>query len=428
MGEQAIPELQIAAANGDLQSIDDLGEIGTASAASALLALVAEECDVSFRAAWWIAALIRRPEVEDGLRIARPTLPTSSTVVDWAWRPFAGETPVLSIPLGRVAWLLAHDVNDHCPASLPAIDHRLGIAAFISGFAYSDGSAPSAATRQSGEEEAGRRGAALYELRRATDESASSWDVAGGLYRLSLQDPALATSTMERILARLDVSQCQTRIFGRLSTGVKCQLLADDALLEWSRERSIVGLWIDSTADVREPKILRKCVVTIVCAVALAALAGAVYCAIGPWFGATAADVPWLRAATGMALVVLACGGVVLLVDEFVSAKHRGLLRFVLAAVDYLEDSDVALGVFLVSLLVGAMASMVVLVDLVGWRAAAVAAGGLFVATLVLSALVEQRMRRIRNPFRRYVARDASVSWQVPSTRLRPLEALEIRL
>lgn len=43
MGEQAIPVLQKAAANGDLQSVDDLGEIATATAASALIALTGEQ-------------------------------------------------------------------------------------------------------------------------------------------------------------------------------------------------------------------------------------------------------------------------------------------------------------------------------------------------------------------------------------------------
>ncbi len=40
MGEQAIPVLHVAAAGGDLQSVDDLGEIATASAASALITLI----------------------------------------------------------------------------------------------------------------------------------------------------------------------------------------------------------------------------------------------------------------------------------------------------------------------------------------------------------------------------------------------------
>ena len=146
MGEQAIPVLQKTAANGDLQSADDLGEIATASAASALIALTSDESDVAFRAAWWIAALLRRSEVEDGLRIVQPTVQAGMPLLDWVWQPFADEGRALIGPMGRVAWLLAHDTADHSPASVSVIDHRLGIAVLV--FGDSDGSSPGPSARQ----------------------------------------------------------------------------------------------------------------------------------------------------------------------------------------------------------------------------------------------------------------------------------------
>ena len=55
------------------------------------------------------------------------------SLLDWVWRPFADGDPALTGLMGRVAWLPAHDTADHSPASVPVIDHRLGIAVLIFG-------------------------------------------------------------------------------------------------------------------------------------------------------------------------------------------------------------------------------------------------------------------------------------------------------
>lgn len=126
MGEQAVPVLRNVAATGDLRSVDDLGEIGTASASAALSTLVWDESPTAFRASWWIAALIRRREVEDGLPTWLTRLDLAAPFFDWLWRPFGASGNVGPL-MGRVALLLGKDVGNHRPAKVDFIDNRIGI-------------------------------------------------------------------------------------------------------------------------------------------------------------------------------------------------------------------------------------------------------------------------------------------------------------
>jgi hypothetical protein len=125
MGEQAVPVLADRSARGDLRSVDDLGEIATSSAATTLTSLIWDEDDRAFRAAWWLATLVRRPEVLDGLRSASNLVPGDAPLFDWFWRPVDGPTPLASC-LGRVAWLMSHDKANHATPSI--IDHRFAVA------------------------------------------------------------------------------------------------------------------------------------------------------------------------------------------------------------------------------------------------------------------------------------------------------------
>ncbi|RSM64639.1 NACHT domain-containing protein [Kibdelosporangium aridum] len=127
MGELALPVLTEHASNGHGWAVDDLGVVGTPSAAKALSSLLwTPDAPVAKRAAWCLAGLIRNPDVEEILRA--DTWVGAGPVMEWVWKPFANgkDDPLVRIA-GRIAYLLYESDHDDVPPELDGIDSRIGI-------------------------------------------------------------------------------------------------------------------------------------------------------------------------------------------------------------------------------------------------------------------------------------------------------------
>ncbi|MEU4564147.1 NACHT domain-containing protein [Actinoplanes sp. NPDC023936] len=141
LGELAIPVLAHRAANGSVDAIDDLGAIATPAAATA----IAEQLwlsvrEVAIRAAWWLAVLIRQPEIEGELSRFDPVPFRRDSEKDylWLWEPFTSDHHTRII-MGRAGWLLDQP-TDQPLAELPAPDSRvaLGVGAQAASFRQVD--------------------------------------------------------------------------------------------------------------------------------------------------------------------------------------------------------------------------------------------------------------------------------------------------
>jgi hypothetical protein len=324
MGEQAVPVLAVAAADGDLRSVDDLGEIATASAAVTLTALIWRNDDVAFRAAWWIAALIRRPEVEDGLRQADlgslPDLP----ILDWVWRPMLRrailrETP-LSRTMGRVAWLLSRDVADHAPESV-TIDLRLVVplvaleltapAPRLPGPA---GSESEGGDLYSGAEIAARN-AALAAVNRGggrTLRAPGQDRVVEVILDLSEDDPARAEEALLELASALPPAR--RRVLQHAPPAVRFAMVRDHLVYERVRRRLTVHQWTEATVPVHPPRSLVTIAGLALTSVGLLGVGLAAYRVLGPRFGATVTGPSWVPRLSqlGLAVVGLTCWLVIL--------------------------------------------------------------------------------------------------------------------
>jgi hypothetical protein len=419
MGEQAIPVLLAAAASGDLRSVDDLGEIATASAASALIGLVADESDVAFRAAWWIAALVRHPEVEDGIRFTRPTLPVGVPLFDWVWRPFASNDSALSEPMGRVAWLLAHDVADHSSPSISVIDHRLGIAVMVSG----DADGPSAATPAV--QQISRRRITKYDefaeqrskydkareeaaerLQRELKTRVPMYDLAEALAHVERRNPTLAASIIAMLIAASRISDHRQRVFCRMAPGVQYQMIGDNIIVSpWSHRRVTVKQWTEATVPVKAPKLLSGIAWAGFIAAMLAAISVAGYRAFGPLFGAAVGGPGWLDISARIGLVILVSAVTIFLGDVFGIRYMGTAIEIVLDKISIRgRISSLVIivptgGSLLACLAIAALTSY----DNIGWEATAATFGSVSAVILCLMILIARRNKRIRNPLRHYL-------------------------
>ena len=133
MGELAIPALAGAADAGHLWAVDELAGVATPAAAEHLAGLLwSEQAPVAYRAAWWLAGLLRDPAVE--LALAGVSLPDSAALskeFEFIWWPFSSEKQnVSSLLAARIAELIGRrDVETLPPApdGLRLIDARVGI-------------------------------------------------------------------------------------------------------------------------------------------------------------------------------------------------------------------------------------------------------------------------------------------------------------
>ena len=142
MGELAIPVLEQRARLGYVDAVDDLGSIGTPDAAEALTRLLdAPTAGVQtakpqqprdraiITSAWWLAELLRNPDVEEGLQNSEFQGPPTVGIYDWIWRPFARsgtrEGPMGWIA-GRIAYLI--DINPKfTPEFTGEVDPRIAV-------------------------------------------------------------------------------------------------------------------------------------------------------------------------------------------------------------------------------------------------------------------------------------------------------------
>ncbi|UOX86371.1 NACHT domain-containing protein [Amycolatopsis sp. FBCC-B4732] len=127
MGELALPVLIARAADGYLWAVDDLATVGTPAAAAALAQLIWDHSPVALRAAWWLAALLSDPNVEEELK--RQPVPKDGLEIDrWFWQPFS-ESPdgPLTLIADRIGWWLDRSSLADLPEGVAVIDSRLGI-------------------------------------------------------------------------------------------------------------------------------------------------------------------------------------------------------------------------------------------------------------------------------------------------------------
>ena len=124
-GELAIPALAGRARVGDRWAVDELARIGTPAAAEQLAGLLWSSPAVEVRAAWRLAALFRRPGVEEAIAKARLVVDAQAPWSTWTWRPFGDPDGILGRVAGRIVYLL--DTGSAAPRDLVEIDPRLGL-------------------------------------------------------------------------------------------------------------------------------------------------------------------------------------------------------------------------------------------------------------------------------------------------------------
>jgi hypothetical protein len=128
MGDRAVGELVALARAGNTDALEDLLAIGTPAAAEGLVPLLWEpEGDLAVQAAWRLAALLSRPQIELALEhyafaAARP----KPGPYDWVWEPFTHSDSSSMPPIaGRIVTLLERAPLESAPATPPTLDPRL---------------------------------------------------------------------------------------------------------------------------------------------------------------------------------------------------------------------------------------------------------------------------------------------------------------
>ncbi|WP_328335138.1 NACHT domain-containing protein [Kribbella sp. NBC_00382] len=242
MGEQAIPALRAAAAKGDTRSVDDLGEIATAAAANALVTLIWDDSDVAFRAAWWVASLVRHAEVVDRLADTTPADIEIPPTTDWVWAPFASKVEPATTTIGRVVWLVSNDTGDHAPKSV-IIDQRIAIA-IVSLNHESDRSTP---VMSADALELTR--AAVEGLRRDPEiqPHRARLPLPGLLEFASIEKPAIVKRIIDLFLGESDLSGQQKSVFQHSSAPIQYAMIGDALLDKGTRRKLTKKHWTTTT-------------------------------------------------------------------------------------------------------------------------------------------------------------------------------------
>ena len=127
MGDLAVPALVCLELK---ESLDDLYAIGTPQASESLVSFLWNENDIlSARAAWLLAALLTRPDIENSLcKYKLSEGQRKDNYIDWIWKPF-NEHPDSALPIiaGRIAYLLDDAHIESLPRFQLTFDSRLVI-------------------------------------------------------------------------------------------------------------------------------------------------------------------------------------------------------------------------------------------------------------------------------------------------------------
>lgn len=405
MGEQAVPVLARAAAAGDVRSVDDLGEIGTASAAVALTELIWTDSDVAVRAAWWIAGLVRRPEVEVGLRGARPQIQRhyEFTAFDFVWPRRPGEMATLALIMGRVARLLRHDVSDHAPSSI-TIDHRLVVPLVfldsVEGTSAQSNGGGADSTEADTEAEAIARAEVLLGSFTRISGIVDLQEMVEVIIRCSRSDADRAVQAITELVAALP--EPRQRLFVHAPPAVQYAMLQDGVILRNVRRKLTMQNWRDAAVPVSSSEGLWSALRVALSVVALVATGAAGYLFVGPRFGADVAGPPWFGIASGIACAIMVVTLAGVLISSAAQRFSNSILDFLedlMDVVDYPVTGWVVVGAGLIC----AGSAILTLQHQVGTLAAI---GVLVVIVLLLSGIAgmaERQQRRVANPFRRYL-------------------------
>ena len=109
MGDLAVPSLVGFLEQESVSAVDDLYSIGTPNAAKALVpALWHNNISMTSRAAWALAALLPKAEIEETLQtyVSLPASRVKQESYDWIWQPFNSSNGNLATIAGRIAYLL----------------------------------------------------------------------------------------------------------------------------------------------------------------------------------------------------------------------------------------------------------------------------------------------------------------------------------
>lgn len=411
MGEQAIQVLCDAAATGDLQSIDDLGAIGTASAAAALATLVWDESDMAFRAAWWIAALIGHREVEEGLHAWLSQPVTSAFVhvpiLDWVWQPFGGDQRVATL-MGRIALLLGKDAENHMPEQVDVIDRRIGVAVVV----LDDADGLHASTTEEDRISDNNFWPRLWRLSRVRLSSflrPPRWsrfvdedeEAALAAFSRDVNNPALRD-----YLQKVGLPDHRQRVLLRTSAPVSHEIVVN--LLGHTDNGVITRQWLDAMTPVKTWDVLRRIMIRATLTVSVAVVGMASYGAFAPLFGAQPVGPYWSIIVARVASGIFILGSLIALAE---SENSKGANRFVkfLANIggnildSFFDVGDGMLAGVVLYACGGALvlSSWLAIVSLWGLGLAIAVHVGVSVILTVGALLIWRRKQTARNPFRR---------------------------
>ena len=420
MGEQAIPVFRTAAAAGDINSVNDLGEIATTSAANSLMTLIWADDAVAHLAAWWIASLIRNPDVQNGILPTQPTGPAPS--LDWVWRPFAPKNHDLMVAMGRVAWLLTHCPTDDATPSL-TIDHRVGIPLV----ALRDGTG-AIPTAESGVTGIGRR---LLNLRRyhhevdfsrfsaATEEAMhvirESYTTETNSPRYAAEiiaiirrdDPDVASAATDAILSQAGVQPNIRRVFFSLPTVLQYQLI-NDGIFFFPSHRLTVKQWSEARARLDGPRHLISALLVWLLFTGAVLVCASAYRGLGSWLGADVGGPDWLNLSARFGLGIVVCGGLAYYLSEVVFSSDNSFVDALIEVSDYLLDD---LSWLLFTLMVPAVmicltSAVLGLHDFLEWSWIAAIIVCAIAAVSMLWFLRKRVREQMMNPFRVYLGAD----------------------
>jgi hypothetical protein len=407
MGEQAVQVLAGSARIGDVRSVDDLGEIGTASATAALATLLWDESAVAFRAAWWIASLVVRREVNESLPASLPDsideYGLSRPHLGWVWIPFnAG--PKMETVMGRVALLLGADVEGDVPPQIRRIDHRVGLPVVL--LDQADGLGELAVAYDSASMD--RLHVTLGEQLNV-DGRARVGSISDSYNESIVRDERYRAQGRHfaELLRSRGIPPHRQLVLSLISPPIG-QLVMETSLSRRSRDVS-VRKWLESTAEIKSQKLLQGAPTALGFGMSMIVTAIAFWYSFGV-LGVNLSGPPWLAVLTRCAVGMIAFIALLFLFSEVIYTSRNRLLSRIISISDFFYDKvfDIDETVGRLALIVaGSVCFAATWLTLGAWWGSAVAIS-IYAGSLLLilgSVVLARRQRlRLRNPFRRLVS------------------------